>query len=90
MENGIRMQTLRQMFNAKHKVDVAGFRMAERAVGNPVLKGGMSKGVTLKIDEMISIYNKAWGWDEKSGYPKNLSVENLGLNTLLSEPYSYE
>ena len=90
METGIRMQTLRQMFNAKHNVDLTGFRMADRAVGNPPLKDGVSKGATLKIDEMIQIYNKAWGWDEKSGYPKNDTVNQLGLNPFLTEPYSYE
>ena len=90
MENGVRVQTLRQMFNAKHGVDVAGFRISERAIGNPPLKEGPVKGVTLKIDEMIRIYNRVWGWDEQSGYPKNDTVAGLDLNTLLTEPYSYE
>ncbi|MCP4577177.1 MAG: hypothetical protein GY846_12920, partial [Deltaproteobacteria bacterium] len=85
----VRVQTLRQMFNAKHQVDVAGFRMSERAIGNPPLREGPVKEVTLEINEMIRIYNKVWGWDEKSGYPKNDTVAGLNLNTLLSEPYNY-
>ncbi|MCP4121006.1 MAG: hypothetical protein GY751_04575, partial [Bacteroidetes bacterium] len=90
MEIGIRIQNMRQMFNAKQNVDLSQFRMHERAVGNPPIKSGPVKDVTLKIDEMIPLYYKAWGWDEKSGRPKNSTVENLGLNLILSESYTYE
>jgi aldehyde:ferredoxin oxidoreductase len=89
MEMGIRMQTLRQMFNAKQQVDVTQFKMHKRAIGNPPLQSGPVKGVTLRIDEMIPLYYRAWGWDEKNGYPKNDTVKNLGLNTILAETYTY-
>ncbi|MCP4219047.1 MAG: aldehyde ferredoxin oxidoreductase family protein [bacterium] len=90
MEIGIRMQTMRQMFNAKQQVDMSQFRIHERAIGNPPVKNGPCKNVTLRIDEMIPIYYRAWGWDEKNGRPKNQTVENLGLNTILTTPYTYE
>ncbi|MBU2511082.1 aldehyde ferredoxin oxidoreductase family protein [bacterium] len=89
MEIGIRIQTMRQMFNARQKVDMTQFRMHERAIGNPPLKNGPVKGVTLRIDEMIPLYYQTWGWDEKSGRPKDETVEKLGLNNLLSESYTY-
>jgi aldehyde:ferredoxin oxidoreductase len=89
MEIGVRMQTMRQMFNAKQQVDVTQFRMHERAIGNPPLQSGPLKGVTLRIDEMIPLYYRAWGWDEKNGKPRKDTVENLGLNTILAESYTY-
>lgn len=89
MEIGIRIQNMRQMFNAKHQVDMKRFRMHERAIGNPPIKDGPVKGITLKIDEMIPFYYRAWGWDENSGRPKNETVEGLDLNTILSERYAY-
>jgi len=90
MDIGIRIQNMRQMFNAKHQVDMTKFRMSERAIGNPPIKNGPVKGLTLKIDEMIPLYYKAWGWDTTSGRPKNATVEELGLNTILTDSYFYE
>jgi len=90
LEIGIRIQNMRQMFNARHGVDMKQFRMHDRAVGNPPIKDGPVKEVTLKIDEMISFYYRAWGWDEDSGRPKNATVEGLGLNAILTEAYTYE
>lgn len=90
MDIGIRIQNVRQMFNAKQKVDMSKFRMHDRAIGNPPVEKGPVKGVTLKIDEMIPLYYKAWGWDEVSGRPKNETIDQLGLNRILLETYTYE
>jgi aldehyde:ferredoxin oxidoreductase len=85
MEIGIRIQTLRQLFNVKQKVDVRQFKMHGKAIGDPPLSQGPSKGVTLRIDEMIQAYFKVWGWDETSGIPKRETIEKLGLDKLLKE-----
>ncbi len=82
MEAGKRMQTLRQAFNAKHGVDVRTFRMHDRASGIPPLPEGHNKGVTLRIDEMIRQYRKAWGWDEETGLPTRETFGALGLSAL--------
>jgi aldehyde:ferredoxin oxidoreductase len=85
IEIGKRMQTLRQQFNAKHKVDMSSFRMHERAIGNPPPGGGHNAGLSLKIDEHIRLYRKCWKWDEHSGYPLESTLEESGINQLLNE-----
>lgn len=82
METGKRMQTLRQAFNAKHGVDVRGSRMHDRASGIPPLSEGPNKGVSLRIDEMIRQYRRAWGWDEETGLPTRETFEAFGLSSL--------
>jgi len=89
IEIGIRIQTLRQMFNAKQDVDIPSFRMHGRAYGRPPLEAGPSAGVSFDLDGMIREYNRAWGWHEESGRPRNETVEQLGLNALLNERYAY-
>ncbi len=89
MEAGKRIQTLRQAFNAKHGVDVRAFRIHDRASGIPPLPEGPNKGVTLRIDEMIRQYRKAWGWDEGTGLPTRETFETLGLSALPGLEYSH-
>ena len=85
MEVGKRIQTLRQLFNARHGVDMDSFRMHPRAAGEPPLPRGHNRGITLKIDEMVRQYRRGWGWDEKTGYPLPETVARLGLNELLEK-----
>jgi aldehyde:ferredoxin oxidoreductase len=87
MEMGKRIQTLRQLFNAKQGVDLKTFRMHDRAAGKPPLKDGHNKGITLKIDEMVPQYWKAWGWDEGTGVPTKETFEALGLGGKLGLEY---
>ncbi|MGE5453980.1 MAG: aldehyde ferredoxin oxidoreductase C-terminal domain-containing protein, partial [Methylocystaceae bacterium] len=84
MEIGKRMQTLRQMFNIKHGIDPLKFKMSKRIVGDPPLQAGPLKGRQLPIDEMMRLYWKNFGWDERTGIPQELTVNNLGLPELLS------
>lgn len=89
IEKGIRIQNLRQMFNAKHGVDIPSFKMNGRANGKPPLKNGPTAEVSFDIEVMIRIYNRTWGWDENSGIPNNSTIDDLGINEILSERYNY-
>ncbi len=89
IEKGIRIQNLRQMFNAKHGVDIRSFKMNGRAYGKPALKAGPTAEVSFNLEDMIALYNRNWGWDESTGIPKNETVESLGINDILTERYSY-
>lgn len=84
MEIGKRIQTLRQLFNIRHGVKPRSFRMHDRAAGSPPLASGHNKGITLKIDEMIPLYNEAWGWDGASGAPLAETLEKLSIPALLA------
>lgn len=89
MEAGKRIQTLRQAFNAKHEVDVRAFRMHDRASGIPPASEGHNRGVTLRIDEMIRQYRRAWGWDVETGLPTRETFESLGLSALPGLEYTH-
>ena len=83
MQIGKRIQTLRQMFNIKHGIDPWQFKMSRRMVGDPPLKAGPLKRKTLRIDEMLRLHWKAFGWDEKTGIPTPDTLSDLNLDTLL-------
>jgi aldehyde:ferredoxin oxidoreductase len=89
IEKGIRIQNLRQMFNARQGVDIPSFKMNGRAYGKPALKNGPTADVSFNLDNLIRIYNRSWGWDEVTGIPLNETPEKLGINEILTEKYSY-
>ena len=83
MEVGERIQTLRQLFNVKHGVDPASFKLPKRMLGEPPLPSGPLKGVTLeKHREQVSSHWKAFGWDAKTGVPLPETVTRLGIDKL--------
>ena len=83
MEIGERIQTIRQMFNVKHGYEPADVKLPKRMQGEPPLKTGPLKGITLKNDEQVAMHWKAFGWDEKTGHPLPETIEKLGINRLL-------
>lgn len=85
MEIGKRIQTMRQLFNAKHHVDIAGWTLPDRMAGKPPLNEGPLKGRTLQNEDMLKLHWKAFGWDGETGIPTKETIEQLKLNTLLEE-----
>jgi aldehyde:ferredoxin oxidoreductase len=71
MAIGRRIQTLRQMFNVKHGVQPKDAIMTGRVVGEPPLASGNLKGITLPIEEMVSLHWKHFGWNENTGLPEH-------------------
>ena len=82
MEIGVRIQTLRQMFNIKHGYKPADVKLPARMAGKPALKTGPLKGVTLKNEEQVALHWKAFGWDDKTGEPLPETIHALGLDAL--------
>ena len=87
MEIGVRIQTLRQMFNIKHGYDPAAVVLPKRMQGRPPLKTGPLKGVTLNNKEQVAMHWKAFGWDDKTGEPLKETVEALGIDKLMEVQY---
>ena len=85
MEVGKRIQTMRQLFNAKHHVPITEWALPDRMAGKPPLKEGPLKGKTLQNEEMVRLHWKAFGWDEETGIPTEETIEQLGINTVLEE-----
>ncbi len=89
MDIGKRIQTVRQLFNVKHGIDLPNVKLPDRLSGKPALKEGPLKGKTLNNEENVSAYWKLYGWDKKSGIPTKETLHQLGLDTLLDEGDKY-
>jgi len=83
MECGIRIQTMRQMFNIKQGINPLDVKLPDRIAGKPALKEGPLKGKTLRNEETVPLHWKYFGWDEKTGVPLESTIEKLGINKLL-------
>lgn len=83
MEDGKRIQTLRQMFNIKHGIDPTSIHLPARMEGKPPLKTGPLAGVTLDNDKAVSMHWAAFGWDPKTGIPTDETIQGLGIDELL-------
>ena len=84
METGRRVQTLRQLFNAKQGIDLTKVRLPKRMLGYPPLPNGPLKGVSVpNAEEQIRMHWRAFGWDENTGIPTRETLDKLGIPELL-------
>lgn len=83
MSIGKRIQTLRQMFNVKHGVQPKDVIMTGRLAGEPPLASGNLKGITLPIEEMVSLHWKHFGWNENTGFPEREITAELRERKLI-------
>ncbi len=84
MEMGLRSQTLRQLFNVRHKVNPIEFKMNERIAGNPPLQAGPNKGKSMPIADMMKQHWKTFGWDE-NGHPTQSTLKKLDLDEFMEQ-----
>ncbi|NHI94742.1 MAG: aldehyde ferredoxin oxidoreductase [Candidatus Lokiarchaeota archaeon] len=79
---GWRIQTLRQMFNArdgeiKHEI-------TKRAIGDPPLEKGPLKGKKIDVEKMAKAYYATIGFSE-SGVPTETTLKNLELDFCIKD-----
>lgn len=82
LQIGWRIQTLRQMFNAregeiKHEI-------SKRAIGDPPLQKGPVKNVKIDVEEMAKSYYKSIGFTE-TGIPTEPTLSTLQLDFCLPD-----
>jgi aldehyde:ferredoxin oxidoreductase len=82
LETGHRIQTLRQMFNAREKA--IHHYIAQRAIGSPPLTKGPLKGKSYDVELIAQDYYEAMGY-EKNGLPKKETLKLLDLDFTLSD-----
>lgn len=74
---GERIQTMRQLFNVRERIDPKHFRLPQR-VSQPATMGPY-KDAPQDFDLLRRQYYEAMGWDVDTGYPKKARLEELGL-----------
>lgn len=89
MEIGKRIQTVRQLFNAKQGYPISSAKIHSRASGAPALKEGPLKGKTLSNESNMPMYWELYGWDPETGIPTESTLKALGLDKLLADGGKY-
>jgi len=79
MEIGGTIHTLRQAFNVKHGIEPRSMVAADRALGIPPLTEGGNKGRTVAIEELLTNYWTALGWDPETGKPTDGALAGAAL-----------
>lgn len=85
MTIGLRMQTLRQCFNIREGINPRDFKINDRLSGVPPLNKGPLKGRSFNMGKMMSVHYKFMGWDEKTGIPNKVLLDDLGFCDLEME-----
>ncbi|MCP4764183.1 MAG: aldehyde ferredoxin oxidoreductase family protein [archaeon] len=81
-KTGHRIQTLRQMFNARE--GAIRHEVPDRAIGKPPHTKGPHKGVTVQVEELIKFYYKELGFAE-NGVPLKETLKNLDLGDCIED-----
>ena len=88
LENGHRIQTLRQSFALREGVKLAENRLTGRVIGDPPFEKGPTKGVT--IDDYVDRYKRyctAMGWNPDDGRPLEKTLKELNLDFVIKDLY---
>ena len=76
---GLRLTVARQLFNARAGWTLDRYSFPERALGDPPLESGETKGVRVDLKTMLSEYLEHSGFDPKTGLPSRSELQRLGL-----------
>ncbi|MFH1006552.1 MAG: aldehyde ferredoxin oxidoreductase family protein [Candidatus Latescibacterota bacterium] len=79
LEIGERIATIRHLFNLREGLNPLDRFANSRVAGDPPLKEGPLKGVTLDMDRMVGDYLKVMDWDPKTTMPSTKKLAALGL-----------
>ncbi len=82
VETGYRIQTLRQMFNARE--GAIRHYISQRAIGSPPLIKGPLKEKSYDLEPLAQDYYEAMGY-QKNGVPKKETLELLNLNLAVED-----
>ncbi len=78
---GERVYQLRHAFNIREGLNPRrDFRPHPRVYGDPPLKSGPLRGVTLDVEAMSQAYSRVMGWDPHTGMPNIERLKELDLH----------
>lgn len=83
---GERIGNLRMAFNAREGVKNKYFKLPGRVYGNPPMKKGPTKGITVNVEIQEKEHLEEMGWTEE-GVPKKETLERLGLDFAAKDLY---
>ena len=78
MQVGHRIQTLKQMFNAREGIPLR-HSINKRLLGIPPLEHGSARSRQINLDPWVRGYWGEMGWDEETGRPTPTCLQDLGI-----------
>jgi aldehyde:ferredoxin oxidoreductase len=83
IHTGQRISTILHGFNLREGFKPSDFTIPPRVAGNPPLKAGPLKGITVDIDNLKRQYYEAMGFDVDTGEISKERINALGLQDML-------
>jgi aldehyde:ferredoxin oxidoreductase len=80
---GLRIALLRQIFNHKAGIDFTKYDFPARALGDPPLRKGATKGVRVDLDTMVKEFFEELNLDRQTALPPRELAEELGIASYL-------
>ena len=84
-EIGMRIYTLRHAFNLREGINPLARNVPGRLVGEPPLKEGNVKDITVDYKTMIKEFLEFVGWDTNTTVPSEESLKKLGMDFLIED-----
>jgi aldehyde:ferredoxin oxidoreductase len=85
VETGVRIFTIRHAFNLREGINPMTRNMPGRIVGQPQLKEGNVKHITVDYKTMAVEFLQELGWDINTTVPSQQSLRKLGLDFLIED-----
>jgi len=85
MAAGARIYTMRHAFNLREGLNPLSRNMPGRIVGQPPLKAGNVKDITVDYRTLAREFLERLGWDARTTVPSEASLKKLGLGFLLKD-----
>jgi len=79
---GERISNLRMAFNIREGINPSDWEFPGRIIGDPPLKAGPLKGITIDLQTLKSEYFEKMDWDPITGKPSRKKLEELGLGNI--------
>jgi aldehyde:ferredoxin oxidoreductase len=79
IKTGVRIETMKQAFNAREGVKTP-WKHHDRMLGKPPKAVGPRAGATVDPEELSKEYYEAMGWDTKTGKPSKQALLDLGMD----------
>jgi aldehyde:ferredoxin oxidoreductase len=82
---GTRIYTMRHAFNLREGLNPLARNMPGRIVGEPPLKAGNVKDITVDYRTLAREFLERLGWDTGTALPSQSSLKQLGMDFLIAD-----
>ena len=85
LETGIRIFTMRHAFNLREGINPMTRNIPGRIIGEPPLKEGNVRDITVDYKTMTAEFLQELGWDKNTTVPSEESLRKLGMDFLIED-----